>query len=263
MTNPITVSSRYYDKVPDPNLVHMHTHETYELYCFLTGDAKYSVEGNFYDLRSGDILIMKRAEAHCLLLRSNAPYERYVINFYPEAILRGYRDPIMDFIHQRPLGQLNRYPSSLFKQNNWLSYLDKICTSPPDEQQLYLTVLLDELKNAYPIIQKSRQKTEEFSGVISFINEHMTEELTLDDISRFAFLSKSQLNRKFKAATGSTIWNYITIKRLLMAKDLLHHGSHPTTVFLQCGFHDYSSFYRSYKSHFGLSPIKDFQKRNP
>ena len=47
MTNPITVSSRYYDKVPDPNLVHMHTHETYELYCFLTGDAKYSVEGNF------------------------------------------------------------------------------------------------------------------------------------------------------------------------------------------------------------------------
>lgn len=256
-------SQRNYDEIPQLDIIHMHAHESYEIYCFLMGDAKYSVEGNFYDLKSGDILIMKRAEAHSLIIKSQVPYERYVINFYPEAVLGENCDEIMNFIYKRPLGKYNRFPASLFKQKNWLYYLEKMYKASNEyEQRIYLTVLLNELKNAYPEIKKRQQKNENFSNIITFINEHITENITLEDICRFSFLSKSQLNRKFKAVTGSTAWEYVTVKRLMLAKELLKKGHRPTSVYLECGFNDYSTFYRAYKTKFQSSPTKDYKSKN-
>lgn len=251
------------DEIPQLDIVHMHAHESYEIYCFLKGDAKYSVEGNFYELKPGDILVMKRAEAHSLIIKSQVPYERYVINFYPEAVLGETRDQIMDFIYKRPLGKFNRFPASLFKQKNWIYYLEKMCKAEKeDEQRIYLTVLLNELKSAFPEIKKRQQKNENFSNTISFINDHITENITLEDICRYSFLSKSQLNRKFKSITGSTAWEYVTVKRLMLAKELLKKGHRPTAVFLESGFNDYSTFYRAYKTKFQISPTKDYVREN-
>lgn len=259
MTNNIA-ALKSYDEIPGDNIGQMHAHEYYEIYCFLTGDAQYSVEGNFYDLKPGDILVMKRAEVHSLMIKSPLPYERYVVHFHPEAILGNNRDEIMSFIYNRPLGRFNRYSASHFKQKNWLYYLERIIKTDGYEQQIYLTVLLNELKNAYPQIKNKQQNNENFSNIITFINDHITEAMTLEDICRYSFLSKSQLNRKFKAITGSTAWEYVTVKRLMLAKELLKKGHRPTTVYLECGFNDYSTFYRAYKTKFHTSPADDFSK---
>ena len=250
-----------YDFVPQKNILRMHAHDNYEIYCFLTGDAMYSVEGNFYDLKPGDILIMKRAEVHNLIVKSPMPYGRYVVNFSPEAVLGDNKDKIMDFIYNRPLGKHNRFPASVFKEKNWLYYLQKMCDSPFDEQCIYLTVLLNELKNAFPEIQDHEQESDNFSNTIAFINSHITQDIKLEDECNYAFLSKSQLNRKFKTATGSTFWDYVTVKRLILAKELLQNGNHPTRVYTECGFNDYSTFYRAYRTKFNVSPIKDFQPK--
>ena len=68
------------------------------------------------------------------------------------------------------------------------------------------------------------------------------------------YLSKTHLNRIFKQSTGTTVWEYITIKRLFLAKELIAAGRQPTDVCTQCGFKDYTTFFRSYKRHFGISP---------
>lgn len=103
-----------------------------------------------------------------------------------------------------------------------------------------------------------------FSDIIDFLNEHMYEPLSLDGICDRFYMSKSHLNRKFKLMTGSTVWEYITAKRLLSAKELLQLGEPPTKVFSKCGFNDYSSFFRAYKAKFGLSPKNeaDFKRKN-
>ena len=38
-------------------------------------------------------------------------------------------------------------------------------------------------------------------------------------------MSQTHLNRIFRAATGTTVWQYITIKRLYFAKELLEQGA--------------------------------------
>ena len=59
------ISMNYaFDKKPDPAEFKMHTHETYELYSFMSGKGIYRVEGTPYPLKYGDVLIMRPAEAH-------------------------------------------------------------------------------------------------------------------------------------------------------------------------------------------------------
>ena len=261
MDNPYIKSSMTYTKIPDVSKFNMHTHDTYEIYCFLSGNAKYFVEGNTYPLKPGDILIMKKAEAHSLLINSSTPYERIVVNFNSDAIGENVRSKLLNFLDGRPLGIKNRFSSTLFKGTNWLYYLKKICDSNDiDEQSVYLTVLLSELYASFHMIKTQENSSREIIDIVKYINNHLSEELSLDIICDRFFISKSHINRKFKKVIGSTVWEYINIKRLLLAKELLHNGISPTNVYLKCGFKDYCTFFRAYKAKFGVSPKSSMHK---
>ena len=64
-------------------------------------------------------------------------------------------------------------------------------------------------------------------GVLSYINEHYNEALTLDALAERFFISKYHLLRKFEAQVGTTVHRYILQKRLLNAKQLLAGGLAP------------------------------------
>ena len=49
----------------------LHVHDDYELYCMVSGDVGYIVEGRTYELQPGSLMIMRRAEIHKLLVYSN------------------------------------------------------------------------------------------------------------------------------------------------------------------------------------------------
>jgi AraC-like DNA-binding protein len=92
--------------------------------------------------------------------------------------------------------------------------------------------------------------------LIDYVNRHLTQGLTLDSICEKCYISKSQLQRLFKKATGTTLWRYITVKRLAMAQRLLAEGEQPTHIYSRCGFADYSTFYRAYVKAYGHAPTE-------
>ena len=93
--------------------------------------------------------------------------------------------------------------------------------------------------------------------VITYINEHLSEELSLELLSGHFYLSKPQLSRRFKQMTGTSIWEYIIIKRLMQARRLIRSGEQVMIAAQQCGFRDYSAFYRAYKGRYGRSPQEE------
>lgn len=257
MTSFIDAQHKYTER-PDLDLFHMHTHEGYEIYCFISGTAKFFVEGTIYPLKPNDILIMKKAEAHSLLIGSDAPYERLCINFNKEALLGANTETLVATLDARPLGKKNRYASSRFAAFHWREYLERICqTKDNDVKRLYLTVLMTELCEQAQHIDTTNESSDNIAPIIAYINRHLTEALSLDSLCERFYISKSHLNRKFKRLTGSTVWNYIKSKRLLMAKELLQKGIPPTVVAVQCGFNDYSAFFYAYKAQFSCSPKQD------
>ena len=100
---------------------------------------------------------------------------------------------------------------------------------------------------------KCNQKMTE---IICYINNHLTEEVSIDMLAEKFYISKYHMMRQFKEATGYTIGNYINQKRLLMARELLRAGDMVTKVYLDCGFKDHSTFIRAYKNLFGEVPSK-------
>ena len=62
----------------------LHTHNDYEIYMFLSGDAKYIVEGNTYSLNPQDIIVIRKNEMHRVFHNSDKPYRRTVINVSPQ-----------------------------------------------------------------------------------------------------------------------------------------------------------------------------------
>ena len=60
----------------------------------------------------------------------------------------------------------------------------------------------------------------------------------------------------FKEETGYTIGNYVTMKRLRYARELILGGMPVTQACFECGFQSYSTFSRAYKKNFGISPTQ-------
>lgn len=246
---------------PQPAYFSMHTHNHYEVFCFLSGDADYLVEGNRYRLQRGDLMLMCKSEAHHLQLRSQARYERMYVHF-DEACLRDL-DPegwLLSTFHDRPLGRYNQYKASLFPDRHWRYYLEKICGyGNPYRKRYYLVVLLNELAECFETVKIQAQGPlpDRAAEVMNYINRHLAEELSLSVLTERFNISKTYLNELFKQSAGTTVWHYIVVKRLFTARERILAGESPTRVFLDCGFQDYTTFYRAYKQHFGYSPGAD------
>ncbi len=251
-----------YTENPDLNMFKTHAHEHYEIFCFISGNARYYVEGNIYDLKPEDILIIKKAEVHSLLINKAVPYTRFTVHFSRDALL--YDSPeLFDLLNQKPLGQLNRIHGNAAEKSRWIYYLEKaVATKSQNRQRLFLTLLFDEL------LEKLKQHKDipansTSDRVIEYINQNLMQIKNLDEVCDKFFVSKTHLNRRFKAITGSTVWDYIIAKRLLSAKEMLNNGQAPTLVCEICGYSEYSAFYRAYKQRFNTSPKDDYIKKEP
>lgn len=248
------------DDKPVPSDFKMHTHESYELYYFAGGSGIYKVEGTPYPLERGDILIMRPAEAHYIDLTDNKPYTRLSVNFKPE-LFSGI-DPngrLLAPFNNRKIGTFNRYRAENFKSNAYSVFIKNIMTDSPDRRVQTITnllPLLNEISAAFGAVHETQTDKSLDSRIISYINRHLSEDITLDAICEKFYISKTHLCRIFKKATASTVGEYITVKRLVTARQLILTGTPPTKAYLQCGFKDYSVFYRAYKKKYGVSPSK-------
>lgn len=255
------------DESPDPGCFYMHIHGFPEIYCFLQGDAHYIVEGSSYSLRYGDILIMKPGESHRLKLDSHAKYERISIHFDPN-ILAGTDSAglLTEAFNNRRTGRGNKFSSSDFRDESYLMYIRKAIQAESDPQIKQMAVFsnlvsfLIELR--YAFCNRIENATEKFEDptvvkMIGYVNQHLYDDISLSDVSRKFYISQAYANRIFREATGATVWNYIMMKRLHKARAAIRNGRLLSDIYSECGYQDYSSFFRAYKKYFGCSPSDD------
>jgi AraC-like DNA-binding protein len=95
--------------------------------------------------------------------------------------------------------------------------------------------------------------------IIGYITNHIDEDITIDDIAKEFYISKFHLSRKFKKYTGTTIHRYIIQKKLIEAKELILKEMQIKDVYKQCGFGDYSNFFRAFKNEYGITPKQFYE----
>ena len=245
-----------------------HAHDFLELYYFLDGSVTYYIEDQVYDLCPGDLLIIPAGRMHRpVIANEHAAYERMVLWITPQ-YLQGIDSPAGDL--QKNLQKVGEhgycvpfrgdetvFVTALLKK---LLYMQKNDTDPKfcaGAVELYLWTIF----RSYGVIDTThRNETQVIPQVIRYITEHFSEPLTLEDIAAEFFVSKSYLNRHFKAYTNSTVYAYIMALRLTHARRMLREGIPAVEAGRECGFSDYSTFYKAFKTQTGLSP-QQFKSR--
>jgi AraC family transcriptional regulator len=88
-----------------------------------------------------------------------------------------------------------------------------------------------------------------------FIESHLSSELTLDDISGVAGVSRFHMVRAFAAATGLSVMRYVRARRLSEAARALASGAPDIlSLALDADYSSHEAFTRAFRDQFGLSP---------
>lgn len=96
--------------------------------------------------------------------------------------------------------------------------------------------------------------------IVSYIDFHYTEELSLAYFARMFNLSKAYLSDLFRKETGTTLTDFIHQVRMRRAITLLNASSLPVTaIATACGYNDINYYIRRFKKTYGISP-KQYQK---
>lgn len=239
-----------------------HYHDFHKIIVFISGKVTYHIEGKAYHLKPRDILLVSQGAIHKPEINPSVPYERYIFwirdtlscqelnTCFQKANDRSFNLVRADSALQERLKDLlpeieqtlqNKYfgdtvlRDALFTQ--FMIYINRIflrTSSSPDK--------------------KTYSSDTQVEQLLKYINRNLSENLSIDQLANRFFFSKYHMMRKFKNETGYTIHNYITSKRLLMARSLISQGMPVMKAAQASGFHDYTTFVRAYKKQFGKAP---------
>lgn len=254
------------DEHPDPEQFAIHAHEWPEvLYC-ISGSGSYMIEGVQYPVEPHDIFIIRPGEMHKLNIDPNTPYERIAIHFSPKLLKSMDPDEsLLAPFNKRAIGRHNRYPLSEDTDGLLRSTLKDFTFKDIPNVRMNiiarLLLFLTQLEGQFRLTRERIPFAEEQNELLAYVNKHIFEDISVQQVADVMNLSRSQVSRIFQQVTGTSMWKYVTAKRLLAARAMIHRGESANDACTACGFSEYSSFYRAYRSYFGHSPKED--TKNP
>lgn len=90
--------------------------------------------------------------------------------------------------------------------------------------------------------------------IFRYIHQHLTENLTLEQLEKEFFISRYHICREFKRTTGQTPHAYIVKSRLDLCRKLIEQGKPIREVYALGGFGGYNHFFRAFKKEYHMTP---------
>ena len=107
----------------------------------------------------------------------------------------------------------------------------------------------------HPLRDANGLPNRKLQQAISYINEHLTENLSLKDISTEVGMSPFYFTNLFKQSTGMTAYQYVIYRRIERAKQLLRNQELSIAeVSEQAGFESQSHFGNVFRKHTSKTP---------
>lgn len=240
-----------------------HFHEFDKVVLLLAGRVDYIVEGRSYALKPWDVLLVKHHTIHKAVIDKSIPYERIIIYLEGKYFDRSMPDArLMDSFDQADRSGEHLLTPSALQRREIQRVLGAYESCAGDEgvgasalrETFILQILIHISRMTAAVQPRETQYDPKIQQVLSYINEHLSEELSVERLAEQAYLSKYHFMRLFKAQTGSTVHAYVRQKRLLHAARLIREGTSAGKAAADSGFGDYSAFHRAFRENFGISP---------
>lgn len=232
--------------------IDLHTHSEFEIYINLAGEVSFLVENTLYPLSRGDIIIARPGEHHHCVYRGDASHRLFWILFDCKSN-EGFWDFLKTDFRENYVSPTPELRDEIIA----------LCTAlhgggMTKEEELYSLLRL------FAILKKSRTAEREgahalakdLSEMIRYINEHIGEEISAEEIANAFYISKSTLERRFKEQLSITPTEFIRRKKLHLAVELLQKGESVLDAGVAVGFRDTSYFIELFKRYYGTTPYR-------
>ena len=240
-----------------------HYHTFHKIILLLAGRADYAIEGERYSLSPGDYVLVGRGSIHRPIVARGDFYERAILYISPE-YLQKLSCPDGDlencFLRSQEGFHYVYHAGAGDRVRQLFALLEQSRREGGFGASLLCQALFVQLMVEVNRISLSGNTVSAASGdskivaLLQYLNAHLTEGLTIDELAARFYISKYHMMRRFRDETGYTIHGYVTEKRLLLAQQLLEQGLPLGETALRCGYQEYSTFSRAYKKQFGRSP---------
>lgn len=256
----------FHYRQPRPDTVEVHHHDFYEVYFLLGGEIEYWVDGRILRMHPGDLLLIHPMELHRPILNeANRIYERIVLWINKE-YLEGLEGADLSRCFDTDQPQHTHLIRPTAAERTGLTarlgelvreYYSREFGSEQSAYGLFLQFMVQLNRMALQAQnrqEESRQLSELVGNVLHYIGENLGQPLSLEQLADRFYISKYHLSHAFSREVGVSVYRYIMLRRLLLARQLLMAGEPAGQVCGSCGFTDYTSFYRAFKSEYGISP---------
>ncbi|QHT62501.1 AraC family transcriptional regulator [Paenibacillus lycopersici] len=253
--------------------INWHYHREIELLLVLNGELDVNIEEDAVRLQSGDIALIGSKQLHRDRSLSS-PLDYIVLQFDLEQFIDQSSMPYMRFFSEtkNPLSRANY----IFQENDKAraeaaSCIQSILQEVTTKQNGYELAVSMLIKQLLLLLIRNDEKRvltdhEDFDrarlrGVLDYVEEHLTDRIQVEEVSKLANMSYYYFVKFFKKAIGLSFTEYVNYRkikwaeRILLTKDLSI-----SEVGDRIGMPNMAHFYKMFKKYNDCSP-KQFQKK--
>ena len=251
-----------------------HYHDSFEIYFALSDGYRFVVNDKVYLLEKGDLFVFNQFDIHHTIITYEKPREVYIVHFMPQYIrdlstpqtnlLQCFTERGPDFSHRVHLDSTQVQALTAVFDKAVYFYKNKGFGYDVYQKILLAEILL--LVNSFysqsddVTHQNQAYESGKIGPILDYINIHCTDEdISVGHLAQKFYLSKDYLGNIFKSATGYTVKEYITARRMMFAKQLLLENETISRVMEKVGYNNYSYFIQTFKKYVGVTP-KQFRK---
>ena len=247
-----------------------HQHLNFEIMYVNSGSGTYTTAGKNYEMKPGDLFIFSSNEFHCITDVGETGLNITNLQFTPQFMISHTPDIHskidINFYFHHDIDFQNRIKS---ENNEALCQIFRKITEELILQQDENTLMIRALLNLFFVTllrdygyadrthSSNHDRARSIHKAFKYINEHYTENLTLQDIASAAGLSATYFSTVFKKTTGISLWDYINSKRIDKAIQLIlseDHNRNMIFVAEECGFNNTANFNKAFRKYTGMTP---------
>ena len=225
-----------------------HTH--HEIIWFMDGQARFISEQLHAPLKPNTLILIPCESYHQLLITGpQEDYHRCVFHFLHVPGLEGLIEKSLAGVQ---LIQMHQRLQELFQQAIALA------ADPAEEVETALQAILTLI--LYEIVRTRSAPVQDSTAdtitnrCINYVNQNISGNLCIRSIAKALNVSESYLSHAFKGSMNISLHQYILKKRLVLAHRKILDGEPAVKAAMECGFQDYSGFYKQFCKLYGQPP---------
>lgn len=272
MTSTLRVTGFQIGKYPSGWEYPRHHHQLFELLCCVGGEVYQEINRTTITLRSGDWLLINAQERHMTSNLSELEYDFFNVHFDLDdldirSLLSTASFRLITAAEAERSGKLNRYIEEIRQLSSWIPGEGAIVGGSQLEDKLLLQAnilliiheILSIIRQQIEVKVETRNITPFAADTAHAIEERLSrglhENISITIIAKELNMSRSQCTKLFTKVYGMSPQQYVSMKKLMWAKEMLITSNLPVSEIAdRLGFQSASHFSRQFRRWTGYSP---------